>query len=80
MRGGQTGLFPDDLNVESVPLDQIKVFTVAHNTFSHTYFVPLNTWYNNGQPITFDYPQEYILQDGSVLTIDYADHLVLNQI
>lgn len=70
MRGGQQNLYPDDLNVSAVPIDQITVFTIAHNTFSDTYFKALNTWYHNGVPFIFPYPNDYTMQDGSALTVD----------
>lgn len=74
MRGGQTNLFPDDQNVAAVPIDQIKVFTVAHNIFSHTYYKPLNKWYKDGKlwPAPgYPYPMEYTMQDGSELTVGF---------
>jgi len=83
LRGGQTNLFPDDLNVSAVPTDQIKVFTISHNTFSDTYYRPLNRWYHNGIVMTFNYPTEYIMQDGSLLTVDFDPNtslLILTQV
>lgn len=70
MRGGQTNLFPDDLNVSAVPVEQIKVFSICHNTFTDTYYAPAKTWYKNGKPWT-GRPQtvEYVMQDGSVLSV-----------
>jgi hypothetical protein len=81
LRGGQTNLFSDDQNVAAVPLDQIKIFSVSHNTFTHTYYVPLKVWYVDGIP-WMDRPEtvEYGLQDGSVLTVSMdSSNLVLNQ-
>jgi hypothetical protein len=70
LRGGQTNLFPDDLNVSAVPVEQIKVFTIAHNTFSDTYYAPTRTWYKNGKPWTDRTATvEYLMQDGSLLTV-----------
>jgi hypothetical protein len=83
MRGGQTNLFPTDLNVAAVPIPQIKVFTISHNTFADTYYKPLNTWYHNGKVMTFAYPTEYIMQDGSILTVDFdslTGFLILTQV
>jgi inorganic pyrophosphatase len=70
MRGGQTNLRETDTNVAAVPIDQIKVFTVTHNTFAWSYFAPTKTWYKDGKPATLVYPTEFIMQDGSVVTID----------
>lgn len=73
LRGGQTNFFASDVNVSAVPLDQVRVFTIAHNTFSDTLYVPTGVWYKNGKPWTTR-PEivEYTLQDGSILTVDYA--------
>lgn len=70
LRGGQSNLYPDDLNVSAVPVSQIKVFTIAHNTFSDTYYKALDTWYHNGVPVAANYPRDYIMGDGSLLTVD----------
>jgi len=81
MRGGQTNLYPDDLNVSAVPTSQIKVFTIAHNTFSDTYYKALNTWYHNGVAMIYNYPNEYIMGDGSLLTVNFNNGLlVLTQV
>lgn len=75
MTGGQN--MTTDVNVSAVPIDQIKVFTVAHNTFSHTYYAPTKTWYKDGKVWTdYPYPQEYTLADGSVLTVDTENGLL----
>ncbi|MFC5528467.1 hypothetical protein [Cohnella yongneupensis] len=81
MRGGQTNIFPDDLNVGAVPIDQMKTFTVSHNTFAYTYYAPTKKWYKDGKLTTFAYPTEFGMQDGSLLTIDFAAGLlVLTQV
>ena len=82
MRGGQTNLFSDDLNVSAVPVDQMKLFTVAHNTYCYTYFAPTKSWYKDGKPIALMYPITFSLADGSILTVDEEpgrDMLVLTQ-
>lgn len=78
MRGGQTNLFPDDLNVSAVPTEHIKVFTIGHNTYSDTYFAPVATWYKNGKPWP-DRPEavEYLMQDGTTLTVTQGANGVL---
>ncbi|CAM5794822.1 hypothetical protein [Brevibacillus borstelensis] len=70
MRGGQQNLFSDDLNVAAVPVDLLKTFTIAHNTYCYTYFAPLRTWYKDGKAVPFTYPAVFTLADGSQLTID----------
>lgn len=77
LRGGQTNFFVSDANVSAVPLDQVKVFTISHNTYSDTLFVPTGVWYKNGKPWTIRPPiVEYTLQDGSVLTVDYTGEIL----
>ena len=73
MRGGQRNLFLDDLNVAAVPVDIMKTFTIAHNTYCFTYFAPLNTWYKDGKVSTFSYPAEFAMQDGSILIVNKDD-------
>lgn len=71
MEGGQP--YSWDVNVSAVPVDQIKVFTIAHNTFAHTYYAPTQTWYKDGKPWPspgYAYPTQHQLQDGSILTVD----------
>jgi hypothetical protein len=85
LRGGQTNLFNTDVNVSAVPVNALKVFSVSHNTFTDTYFAPWNKWFHDGKPWQGDYPypQQYLMQDGSTLTVDYdneAGHLVLTQV
>lgn len=74
MRGGQSHLFSTDTNVAAVPVDQIKVFTVAHNTFAHTFYAPTKNWYKDGKVWPdYVYPTQYTLQDGSVLTVEFDE-------
>ncbi|MCM3589624.1 hypothetical protein M4D58_03140 [Brevibacillus borstelensis] len=70
MRGGQRNLFADDLMVSAVPIDQMKLFTLAHNAYCYTYFVPTKTWYKDGKPATLTYPAHFVLADGSSITVD----------
>lgn len=70
MRGGQRNLFYDDLNVEAVPIDIMKTFTIAHNLYCYTYFAPLKTWYKDGKVVPFTYPAEFTMADGSILIVD----------
>jgi hypothetical protein len=77
MEGGQEGIMPGQVNVASVPLDKIKVFTISHNTFAHTYYAPYKMWYKDGKVwTTYVYPTQYIMQDGSILTVDFANGLL----
>lgn len=73
LRGGQTNFFSTDVNVSAVPLDQLKVFTIGHNTFADTFYAPTGVWYKNGKPwTTRPAIVEYTMQDGSILTVDYT--------
>jgi hypothetical protein len=72
MQGGSG--FVGDVNVGAVPIDRMRVFTVAHNTYSHTYYAPTKTWYKDGKPwVTpaYEYPTTYTLKDGTSLTVGF---------
>lgn len=71
MNGGQEGIVSNQYPVSAVPIPLLKVFTVTHNTFSHTYYVPLKTWYKDGKVWSdYAYPTVYGMQDGSTVTVD----------
>lgn len=70
MRGGQRHLFSDDLNVAAVPVELIKTFTIAHNTYCYTYYAPYKIWYKDGKAVPFTYPAEFTMGDGSLLIVD----------
>lgn len=83
LRGGQQNLFIYDVNVSAVPIDQMKLFSVVHNTYTWTYYVPTKTWYKDGKSAPFAYPAEFIMGDGSLLTVNKnvsTDLLELTQI
>jgi len=48
----------------------VKVFTIGHNTFAHTYYAPLNMWYVNGKP-WMDRPETviYHMQDTTIISV-----------
>jgi hypothetical protein len=82
LRGGQTNLYPDDQNVAVVPVELVKIFSISHNTFTHTYYVPLKTWYINGVPwVNRPATVTYGMQDGSLLTVTTSEmgQLTLSQ-
>lgn len=73
MRGGQRHLYPNQPVVESVPAEAIKVFAIAHNTYSDQYYAPWNKWYINRIESAVVYPLVYQMADKSILTIN-QDH------
>lgn len=76
-------MFDSHVNVSAVPLDQLKMFTIAHNTFSHSFYVPIKQWYKDGvRWNNYPYPQPYELPDGTTLTVeaDANGNLVLTQV
>lgn len=78
--GGQEGLFPNQSRVEQVSIESLYMFTIVHNTFTHSYYKPENQWYLDENVMTFTYPQDYLMQDGSTVTVDYNNGLVLTQV
>jgi inorganic pyrophosphatase len=82
MSGGRSHRYETDLNINAVPVEQLKVLSMVHNTYTDTYYAPWDTWYHDGKPFEFLYPSQYQMQDGSVVTIDFDDetgYLVLTQ-
>lgn len=78
MRGGQRHNSPNQPVVESVPAEAIKVFAIAHNTYSDQYYAPWNKWYINRIESPVVYPMVYQMADKSILTINQdADTNVL---
>lgn len=70
LRGGQRQKYENDLNINAVPVEQLKILSLVHNTYTDTYYAPWKTWYHNGKPFEFMYPSQYRMEDGSVVTID----------
>jgi hypothetical protein len=78
----QGGQYPTDPNVSVVDTSRLISFQIVHNTYRDMYYVPRTQWYHDTTPIDVVYPLEYVLQDGSLLTINRDDetgHLVLTQ-
>lgn len=73
IRGGQSTLFPDDVSISAVPVEEIKTFRIGHNTFAHTYHAPTGTWYINGK-VWVDRPEtiQYQMQDQTLITVSMA--------
>ncbi|WP_134682575.1 hypothetical protein [Brevibacillus migulae] len=70
LRGGQSNLMYYDVNVGAVPIDQMIIFSVGHNTGCFTYYVPTKTWYYDGKVTDFAYQKQFSMYDGSILTVD----------
>jgi hypothetical protein len=70
MRGGQRHYYPNQPIVEMVPAEAIKVFAIAHNTFTDQYYQPWDQWYLNRVASTPTYPMVYRMADGSILTVN----------
>lgn len=73
LRGGQQHKYENDLNINAVPIELLKILSLVHNTYTDTYYQPWDTWYTDGKPVQYLYPTEYTMQDGSIVTLD-IDH------
>jgi hypothetical protein len=62
---------PSDVNVSAVPAPLVKLFTISHTTFSDTMYISggVERWYHNGRPFTQTFPAQYLLADGTTLTL-----------
>lgn len=70
--GGQQHRFPTDANVNVIPIQALKVFSIGHNTYSDQYYKPWNKWYLSRIETEVTYPlEEYVLADGTILTVDW---------
>ena len=68
--GGQRHKYPTQATVEMVPAEAIKVFAIAHNTYTDQYYAPWDKWYLNRIESIPEYPLQYRMQDQSILTVN----------
>lgn len=70
IRGGQRHTYPNQYVVENVPAEAIKVFAIAHNTYSDQYYAPWDKWYLARVEADPNYPMIYQMADQSILTVN----------
>ncbi|MBW3113482.1 hypothetical protein KYJ26_16635 [Bacillus sp. MCCB 382] len=72
MRGGQRLSSPNQPGAELIPVETLKIFSIAHNTYVDTYYQPWDQWYINRIATAQDglYPLTYRMSDGSILTVN----------
>jgi hypothetical protein len=70
IQGGQQHLYPNQPNVSIVPSQAIRIFCIAHNTYTDQYYQPWDQWYIARIETKVTYPLLYQLSDGSVLKVN----------
>lgn len=70
IQGGQQHIYPTQPNVAVVPVEALRIFCIAHNTFTDQYYQPWDQWYISRVATKVVYPLVYQLQDGSILTVN----------